>query len=179
MIRKSIAAAGALVLGLTGQTALAGGYAAVGVGSADYDGDEQDISSSLVASIAITDHLGAEVGFYDFGTIEYIDKAPGDFRAESFTLGVNGRFPVSDTVDVFGRLGMGRWSSRFETGGPGNTRVDRENGVSPYGAIGAAWHFHDDFSAAVEYQLHQVDVGGDQDEEIAIGNAQLSIRARF
>ena len=89
-------------------------YFGLGAGNTSYDeagGD--DVSLSVLAGYSLNDILGVELSWNDYGSSE-VENSSEEAEASAVLFGVIGTLPLSNEVNAFAQLGIGRWD--FESG---------------------------------------------------------------
>ena len=84
-------------------------YLGLAAGNTSYDeagGD--DVSLSLLAGYSLNDILGVELSWNDYGSSE-VENSSEEAEASAVLFGVIGSFPLSNEVNAFAQLGIGRW----------------------------------------------------------------------
>ena len=154
MLSLSAAAEGFYALGDVGQ----------GKVSADFDNNftysKTETSYSLGVGYDFNQTFGAELGYRNFGTSERRDSFMGtDYKYETessaFTLSGIAKLPVSDKVNVYGRLGVGKivmddtvnWSADGDTGHDSSS----DSTYRVFGGIGASYAINEQISLRAEY----------------------------
>jgi OmpA-OmpF porin, OOP family len=84
------------------------------------------------------DHIALELGYDDFG--KFTGEGMDDERASAVTLAPKFNFPITDKLDLYGKLGAAY------------ADYGSENDVSFLGALGAEIHATNNFSVRLEYQ---------------------------
>lgn len=87
-----------------------GPYLGIAMGNTTYDeagGD--DLSLSVFGGYALNDILSVEVGWNDFGNSE-IDNSNVEAEADALLVSLVGNMPLSNDIDAFAQIGIGRWN---------------------------------------------------------------------
>ena len=113
--------------------ALADGYLGFGIGQSSVDIDLGPQAPGITATVddtgtaykmfggnKITDNFGWELGWIDFGDyniyltdgIDYINQ---DVTGTAFFLAAVGYLPLSESVDLLGKVGLHRWDVDFKS----------------------------------------------------------------
>lgn len=111
------------------------GYVGLGAGAADYTADGLDNSSAgrIHAGVMFLEGWAVEVGYMDFGEFD-ADRAGGaSVEASGAYLALAGANPVSETVELTGKVGAFFFDQDIHFPG-GGTRS--ENGTSPFLGVG-------------------------------------------
>lgn len=152
------AAMGALLAALAGPAlAQVDFYAGANIGVTDYDfTDENAVALSGVFGVYMTPYLSAEVGILDLGELdEYIDPDDNIYTRDSVSVrGVNlalrGVFPVDDTLELYGKIGMFLWRAEAKEDDFDYHKL--EDGQNLSGGVGLTWLLTPNFGLNVEWQ---------------------------
>lgn len=165
-LHKPMLAAAALFLLPLAAHAESGFYLSGSIGSAsleeDFDGFEvnDDVESyRLLAGWQLSDALGIEAGYLDFGTFEErIDfggsTALTELSADGWTLGATLAAPLSEQFSVFGRAGIFVWDADVDVDGIREAVDDDSN---PYYGAGAKFEFSPNLSLLGDWTRYELD----------------------
>jgi len=153
----------ALALAFMTPAALAEGFSVGGsIGSSKIEVDDSDISFDgsdigwkVFGKYMFNDNWGLEVGYVDFGTPS--DTFLGvdiDVDLWGYDAFLIGSFPVSESVDLFGKAGMADLEAEISSPGFGSDSADETDLAV---GIGAKFHTSDTFSILAEWEWFDVE----------------------
>lgn len=152
-----------------------GWYAGVGVGQADWDLiGEEDTSLKVFGGYSFNPNFAVEFGYLDLGEAEISGGgASASVTADGFTFAGVGMFPVSNNVNILGKLGFFRWDAEAEVTlpGPVTMRAD-DSGTDVFYGFGVQFDVNKSVAVRAEYEIYDID-GEDVD------NIGLSAVFRF
>jgi len=174
LINRLSAVAGVLVLALFGNTAVAesGVYVFGAIGNTNSDGalgglnrvDDDNSSYALGAGYAITRNFSLEGAYQDFGSHNgQTDCPPGitclviPLSAQADLTGISlsliGSIPLTDRLDVYGKIGFTSWEVDFEDI---SSAFDASGEDLLYG-IGLRWSIDDHWKVLAGYERVELD----------------------
>lgn len=142
----------------------AGFYAGVSIGRSavkidDFGVKASDTAFKLFGGYRFNDYFATELAFIDGGTPS---DTPRTSRYEAEISGFNasamGRFPITESFAVFGKLGFASYDyslRRISSGGVVTNIEDDSRSDLSYG-IGASFTFNSSFSLRAEYEVVDV-----------------------
>ena len=158
-------------------------YIGLGVGKSDFklgnglgifDSDQGDTSYSVHAGSYFNNNFGVEIGYTDFGGI---NRAGGRTKADGVNLSLIGKMPLSESFNLLGKLGTTYGRTKVSSApGSGITAGDETGFGLSYG-VGAEYVFNPKWSAALQYDSHDMKFAGDSKERIGV--TTLSARYHF
>ena len=133
-----------------------GFYAGAGIGyfGVDESGfDESDTGFKLFGGWMYNQYVGGELEYIDGGTVR-----DGEFGIETTAVNVSlkGNWPVTEQLDVFGKVGYFFWDADVDLFGDGSQEVN-ESGSDLSWGIGAGYDFTDNFGLVAEWQWFQIE----------------------
>ena len=150
-------------------------YVKFGVGQGHYSArgaDADQTGASLAFGQTLTENLGYEIGYTNFGNwsgsmTAGTQTTSVSIRSQAVYAAVVGNLPLNESFSLFGKLGAsvnytkGK-VSLTDTAAPENNFRDSgsDTKVQPTIGVGAAYHFNKQLAATVEYQ-HFGKVEGD------------------
>lgn len=159
------------------------GYVGLNLGSSDYSlgngfgpfaSDNSDTVYNLYTGTFFTPNFGFEVGYTNFGKI---DRAGGNTKAEGINLSLVGRAPITQSFNVFGKLGT-TYGRTNVTSVPGSGIASgKENGFGVSYGIGAEYSFNPQLSAVLQYDEHKLKFAGDGSDRV--NTTTVGLRYRF
>lgn len=175
---------GALLIGalmITPAAFAAGRYVGGSIGYASVDdpvnfgGTESDLGFKIFGGHRFNDHLALE-GFYaNFGKPESTVGA-NTLSFEIFGVGVEavGIVPVSENVELFGKLGLIVWDEDFQDNG---ATTFSDSGAGLTYAIGGAYLLNEQLAIRGEYELYAIkDAVGDLDVSLFSVGVQYNFK---
>jgi opacity protein-like surface antigen len=179
-------AAGAQAQGMTNKTGsmLAPGasYFDLNAGQSDFSLDNIPLSDSNNNDTAYSAHIGSyfnenlgmEIGYTDFGTI---NRAGGDTRARGLSLSLVGKFPVTPSLNLLGKIGT-TYSDTDTSAAPLSlVPTGSANGFGVSYGMGVEYAFTPQWSALLQYESHEVQYAGDNSDRIGV--TTLGVRYRY
>jgi len=121
----------------------------------DLDFDGSDVGFKVFGKYMFNDNWGLEVGYVDFGTPS--DTFLGvdiDVDLWGYDAFLIGSFPVSESVDLFGKAGMADLEAEISSPGFGSDSADETDLAV---GIGAKFHTSDTFSILAEWEWFDVE----------------------
>lgn len=140
-----------------------GPYAGLSIGHAETNLDagsagEIDAGTHALSAFAgyrIHEYFGAEIGYTYFG--DYKIDLPGsrsDLDLYGFTAHVTGHLPISNNVELFGKVGLIHWDTKISHGGPSDDGTDLAAG------LGFAAYVNQNVSLRGEWNYYKIDPSG-------------------
>lgn len=156
--------------------ASAGAYIGATVGQADYDtsGFDDPTSYSLLAGYNFNQYFGVEVAYLDLGDSDD-DIAPvWTIAVDGFSASLVGKYPVTESVDVFAKAGFYSWEVTIEEDGFGE--FASEDGTDLAIAFGAAFAITPNIEIVGQYMAFEADVEGDSSD---VSNVSVGVNYKF
>lgn len=119
-----------------------------------------DLSFGLRGGYKLTDHLGAEIAYYDYGGAVQtrVDSAlyviDDESNLTAVNLGLVGMFSIGDRLSINARAGIAVWEMalrRRDTAFLGRILRAGTDGEDPYVGIGLTYDISEQLSMGVEY----------------------------
>lgn len=111
--------------------------------------DDVDLGWRVWAGRGLTDHVGVELGYVDFGNV----KGNGNFNVDSSIRGwtLHGvlSWPVNDRFTVFGKAGL--IAAKVSTNRTGFSADDRD--IAPGAGAGATYKMTDQLNLRAEWEF--------------------------
>lgn len=143
-------------------------------GSGIFDSQKGRTAYNIHAGKFFNPNFGVELGYTDFGRI---DRGGGSTKANGANLSVLAKFPVSDVVNILGKMGA-TYSHTDVSSAPSSGVISGTDhgfglsyGVAAEFVINAAW------SALLQYDSHKLHFAGDRDDRVGV--TSLGIRVNF
>ena len=137
----------------------------LGNGIGIWDNDEGDTSYSAHIGSYFNDNVGMEIGYTDFGSV---NRAGGNTKARGISLSLVGKFPVSPSFNLLGKIGT-TYSDTDTSANPlSNVATGSANGFGLSYGVGAEYKFTPKWSALLQYESHEVQFAGDNNERIGV-----------
>lgn len=121
--------------------------------------DDEDTAWRILGGYQFNKHFAVEAGYTDVGEAS---ASGGGFNAsveaKIWEVVAVGSWPFTPNFSAYGKLGLYRGETDFNTNIPGVGNASESNNDLTYG-IGARWDFTRNLGARLEYQVYS-DVGG-------------------
>ena len=130
--------------------------------SAEYAVNDDESSWSASVGYSINRYLSLQVGYHDLGKNHFATDCPAPrvclianedrVDIDGFSIAATGSYPISDMIDVFGRVGVMSWDADFAI-------ADRDASDEDflYG-VGVGFSFADNWRVTVQYEDYGFDV---------------------
>jgi OOP family OmpA-OmpF porin len=165
---NKVAIAATTILALAPLTAIAdsGFYLGGSIGSSsltdDFDGfdvDTDSISFRLTAGWQFNDFFSLEGGYHNFGEFEQTFDVAGNpvdvrLKADGFTLGATGSYPLGEKFALFGRAGAFFWDGDADIN---NVSQARPEDTNLYYGGGAKYAISDRFSLLGDWTRYELE----------------------
>lgn len=146
----------------------------LGNGIANFNSDERDNAYSLRIGSYFNANLGMELGYTDFGNI---NRAGGSTRADGLSLSLVGKFPLSPTFNLLGKVGT-TWGHTDVSANPAaGIASGSEDGFGLSYGVGAEFALNPQWSATLLYESHDLKFAGDRNDNVAA--TTLGVRYKF
>ncbi|KPF70435.1 hypothetical protein IP84_01505 [beta proteobacterium AAP99] len=173
MKKTQIAAAALLLLGLgstgavmaqTAQGSYVGATAGVSRFSGDCTGttscDRNGTAFKLYGGVNFNEIFGAELSYSDLGKAKAaVGPFSGEIKARAFDVAGTARFPVTNDVSVFGKLGM----SNIRAKGSALGFSESDTSWQPVAGVGVNWNLSKEFALRAELENRRYKLGGEKD----------------
>ena len=165
MLRKALIASSLLVLSTS--VVAEGGYIGLSAGQTDIDEDgfDKGTSVAITGGYKFNENFAIEGSYIDLGDSEDNDAPVWTIEADGFNFSAVGIIPVSETIDIFGKVGIFMWDVTAYEDGYGE--IGSADGTDLSFGFGAAANFTDQFSLEFEYQ--KFDLDDDDASNISLG----------
>lgn len=159
------------------------GYVGLNIGKSSYSlgnglgvfsSDRHDTVYNIYTGSFFNENVGLELGYTNFGKIA---RAGGTTKAEGFNLSLIGRAPVSQSFNVFGKLGTTYGRTDVSAFSGSGIATGKETGFGVSYGLGAEYVFSPQLSAVLQYDEHRlkfVSEGSDRVNATTVG-----LRYRF
>lgn len=158
-------------LALSSSLSFADAYVGISAGKTDIDIAAFDDGSSIaiMGGYKVNKNFAVELSYIDLGDFED-DVAPKwTIELDGFNFAAIGIIPVSEKIDIFGKVGMFMWDVSLKESGFGE--LDDDDGTDISLGLGMSLNITEQFGIVAEYQKFDLDDGDAADN--------LSIGARF
>lgn len=144
---------------LMSSTAFAGGYAAVSTGMSDADQGYLDngTSFSVTGGYELNDNFALEATYIDLGDMDDNLGAGTTLSIDGYVISTVGKVPLSQSINLFGKVGMFVWDATTDRDGFG--AVLNDDGVDATFAFGASVDFTPNFGLYAQFQQFDIDDG--------------------
>jgi OOP family OmpA-OmpF porin len=142
-----------------------GFYAAASIGSASLDDDFDGLEISdnttayrIATGWQVNRYFALEVGYHNFGDFEQsftFDGVRGTAKlsADGYTLGVNGRYPLWNKVDLLGRAGGFFWDGEADINNASQATPEDSN---LFFGLGLSYDLSDRFAVTTEWTRYEL-----------------------
>lgn len=136
--------------------------------------DDKDTAYSAHIGSYFNENLGMEIGYTDFGTI---NRAGGDARARGLSLSLVGKFPVTPSLNLLGKIGTTYSDTDTSAVLGSGVQTGSANGFGLSYGLGVEYAFTPQWSALLQYESHDVQFAGDNTDRIGV--TTLGVRYRY
>jgi len=142
-----------LTLGQSKQKDACDGVSALGASC-----DDKDTAWRILGGYQFNKHLAVELGYTDVGEVSASGAFTASIEAKIWELVAVGSWPFTPNFSAYGKLGMYRGDTDFNTNNPAFSSESESNNDLTYG-LGVRWDFTKNLGVRAEYQIYK-DVGG-------------------
>ena len=114
--------------------------------------DDSDSGFKIFGGFQFNKHLGAEVGYIDFGSYPVTAGSTGDLSATAFTVAAVGTLPLNESFALFGKAGIWMWES--DSSIPGTTGSD---GSDIFFGAGLRYNLNKNWGLTLEVEQYDSD----------------------
>jgi len=159
------------------------GYVGLNLGSSNYSlgsgfgpfaSDDRDTVYNIYTGTFFNPNFGFELGYTNFGKI---DRAGGRTKAEGINLSLVGRAPVSQSFNVFGKLGTTYGRTDVSALPASGVASGKETGFGVSYGLGAEYVFNPQLSAVLQYDEHRLRFAGEGRDRV--NATTVGLRYRF
>ncbi|WP_371186517.1 porin family protein [Thalassotalea maritima] len=157
-----------------------GGYVGIAVGESDLDMDWFDHPTGweIYGGWELSDYFGLEVSYIDFGKFEnpYATDTNGLIQSidvEAYTLGLIGKIPITETIDIFAKIGYSHWDADVSLVGYS------DNSWDTFWGVGANYKVSEHFAVGVRYSEYKLDAVGPAVWEDDVSLVSLNLEYHF
>ncbi|WP_180127779.1 porin family protein [Rhodoferax sp. BLA1] len=160
-----------------------GSYFDFNAGKSDYslsdgvgiwDKDDSDNAYSAHIGSYFNDNVGMELGYTDFGQIS---RAGGSTKARGISLSLVGKFPVSPSFNLLGKIGTTYSDTDTSANGFSGIQTGSEHGFGVNYGVGAEYAFTPKWSILLQYESHDLKFAGDNKERVDV--TSLGVRYSY
>lgn len=160
-----------------------GSYFDFNAGKSDYslsdgvgiwDKDDSDNAYSAHIGSYFNDNVGMELGYTDFGQIS---RAGGSTKARGISLSLVGKFPVSPSFNLLGKIGTTYSDTDTSANGSSGIQTGSEHGFGVNYGVGAEYAFTPKWSILLQYESHDLKFAGDNKERVDV--TSLGVRYSY
>jgi OOP family OmpA-OmpF porin len=130
------------------------GYSNITIGDQGVNADFNDVGYKIFGNYMFNDNWGVEGSWLDFGNLSAtIGGINAEISANGFDLFAVGSFPVSDTIDLFGKAGFLNWDASTKIDG-----IDQgsDNGNDLALGLGGRFSTSSNFGIRAEYEWFDI-----------------------
>ena len=143
-------------------------------GNNNFGIDRNKNTYQLYGGSYFNDFVGLEIGYSDFGRI---NRGGGQTKAEGINIGLVGKFPLSSSFNLLGRLGTTYGRTDVSSSITSGVVAGKETGWGGSYGLGAEFLFNPQMSAVLQYDEYNLKfAGGGRDK---INTTSLGLRYRF
>lgn len=166
MMKKTLFIASFLI----SSTTFAGGYVGISAGMSDIDEGYLDngTSFSFTGGYELNDNFALEASYIDLGDMDDNIGAGLTLSVDGYVVSAVGKVPLSNAIDLFGKVGMFVWGATADRDGYG--AVFNDDGVDATFGLGASIDITSNFGLYAQFQ--QFDINDSEVQNYALG-AQL------
>jgi OOP family OmpA-OmpF porin len=138
--------------------------------------DDGDSGLKIYGGFQFNKHLGAEVGYVDFGKVAFGGTAlglpvTGDTSLSAFTLAGVGTLPLNESFALFGKLGLWIWDASGTASVAGLSASADDSGTDLFLGAGGRYNFNKNWGLTLEVELY------DSDDSVTM--TSLGVRYKF
>ena len=142
-----------------------------GVGG--FASDSRDTSYNIYGGGYFNRNFGMELGYTDFGKIA---RAGGTTKAEGINLSLVGRWPLSSSFSLVGKLGTTYGRTNVSSALASGIASGRESGLGWSYGLGAEYAFTPNWSAVLQWDEHDLKFSGSGRDSISSTTVGLKYR---
>ena len=143
-------------------------------GTGGFASDRHGNAYSIYGGSYMTNNLGWELGYNDFGSIS---RAGGSTKANALSLSLVGKLPLSPSFNLLGRVGASYVRTDVSAAAGSGITAGGENKFGLSYGLGAEYAFNPQLSAVLQYDEYNAHYAGSGNEKI--GTTSLGLRFRF
>jgi OmpA-OmpF porin, OOP family len=139
------------------------GYVGLGLGQSEINQGlfgEYGNAYKIIGGIRLHPNLALEAAYLDYGKPkENLFGVETEYEATAVAIWAKGLWPVTQKIDLLGKLGLAAWEVKETTtvfGSPPSTTTS--DGTNFSWGVGAAFNYWDRFSIQVEYEDVNADI---------------------
>lgn len=114
--------------------------------------DDGDSGFKIYGGFQFNKHLGAEVGYVDFGKFPVSAGSTGELSATALTFAGVGTLPLGESFALFGKVGLWMWDSKSSI--PGTTGTD---GNDVFFGVGGRFNLNKNWGLTLEVEQYDSD----------------------
>lgn len=155
----------------------------------DIDQEESDTAFKIFVGYKFTDNIAIELMGMDLGSPEFEEELVdlhGTFSYSSQAVALSGIaiWPVSDIVDIYGKLGVFRWNTDFDytvSNGVESLKIsDDDAGFDFNFGVGVGFNIGEGLSLTLEYESFDYTYEiSDLDYEFGLDNSVISVGLKY
>jgi OOP family OmpA-OmpF porin len=139
--------------------------------------DDSDTGFKIFGGFQFNKHLGAEIGYVDFGKVGFSGSAlgipvTGDTGVTAYTIAGVGTLPLNESFALFGKVGMFSWTAKGNASAGGVSISADDSGSDVFYGIGARYNMNKNWGLTLE--LEQYDSSDD-----SVMLTSLGVRYKF
>jgi OOP family OmpA-OmpF porin len=119
--------------------------------------DDSDTGFKIYGGFQFNKHLGAEVGYVDFGKVGFSGSAfgipvTGDTGLTAFTIAGVGTLPLNESFALFGKVGLWSWSATGSATAGGVSVSADDSGSDVFYGVGARYNLNKNWGLTLELE---------------------------
>ena len=124
--------------------------------------DDSDSGFKIYGGFQFNKHLGAEVGYVDFGKVGFGGSAfgfpvTGDTGVTAFTVAGVGTLPLNESFALFGKIGLWSWSAKGNATAGAVSISSDDSGSDVFYGIGARYNMNKNWGLTLELENYDTD----------------------
>lgn len=170
MIKKALVASSIILLSTAAQAE--GGYLGLSAGQTDVDisGFDTGTSFSVTGGFKVNSNFSLEASYIDFGESSDSIAPVWTLKSDAINLSAVGLVPITQSVDIFAKMGLLMWNASIDQAGTGEIASDDGQDISL--GLGISANLAEHFSIIFEYQKFELD-------DVDLSNISLGGRYNF
>jgi OOP family OmpA-OmpF porin len=138
--------------------------------------DDSDSGFKIYGGFQFNKHLGAEVGYVDFGKASISGSLSGipftgNIDVTAFTFAGVGTLPLNESFALFGKVGLWTWDATANVSALGSAGSADDSGTDVFFGVGARYNLNKNFALTLEVEMY------DSDDSVTM--TSLGVRYQF
>jgi len=124
--------------------------------------DDSDSGFKIYGGFQFNKHLGAEVGYVDFGKAAVsgsISGIPftGNIDLTAMTVAAVGTLPLNESFALFGKVGLWTWDATASVSALGSAGSADDSGTDAFFGAGLRYNLNKNFALTLELEMYDSD----------------------